>query len=1001
MPRIAPFSQLFRSLLLSSPAVAALFSPAHGFAQTREVPLPIEQALATIEVAPGYKVELAACEPAVIDPVAIRFDEKGRMWVAEMRDYPLGPAPGMPGMSTIRLVEDRNNDGLFETSTLFADNLLFVTGLQPWKEGLIVTVSGKLLYLKDTDADGKADLQETWFEGFSETNSQLRANHPTLAPDGFVYVAGGLRGGMIVDRRPSASSQEPINISGMDFRFDPNGGKAEAVSGAGQFGLTFDDYGNRFVCSNRNPCQQVIFENSDLRRVPSIAVPAVMQDVARSGEQSRIYAISKAWTTSNLHAGQFTAACGVMIYRDQRLADLRRNVLTCDPTGNLVHLERIDWRGATFVSKPAYKDSEFLRSSDDWFRPVSMQVGPDGALYVVDMCRAVIEHPEWVPDELKKRPDERYGDQHGRIWRIVPTNDAEYRKFEPLSSPMAGLISPSIWQRELATRLLLEKSLSSEDAAALQKLLADPTQPVTGRHLAARLLNAKGQLSETNILAMLADKEAPLRQLALRMFSCIPVEKRSEQLVAAAVKRLDDERFSVIFTAMIAVADTPKEQLSYMYSNWKRKRLVKKLVEYAISAFHHRIRHDPNIETAALMLASEAPEEWLEAMISQRRDATQVFSTSYVKSIAEQAGSKCSPDSLQKQLSVLLEKTQLSHGFVASALSGMGQGLARQGKTLEDVAGNNFALMRLLQAKRNEAVSLAGQADANDSDRILAIELIGALPDASDTLVLLAQKEDGPLPVRQRAIATLARQADLEPWKELLASFSSQSPPLRQSILDGVLSNAARTGLLLDLMQAGQIKPTELDVTQQNRLLATSDAEMRKRATAILGSSIGEDRKKALADYQPVLAMTGDARKGQAVFAKNCSACHKIGSVGVNVAPDISDSRTKTPAQLLGDILQPNRAIDANYIAYTLVTTDGITASGILTTETSTSITLKMQNEKVMTVPRSEIEILKSTGVSLMPEGLERNIPPAEMADLIAFIKNWRYLTGEIPGLGK
>ncbi|MFO0882757.1 MAG: c-type cytochrome [Pirellulales bacterium] len=335
-----------------------------------------------------------------------------------------------------------------------------------------------------------------------------------------------------------------------------------------------------------------------------------------------------------------------------------------------------------------------------------------------------------------------------------------------------------------------------------------------------------------------------------------------------------------------------------------------------------------------------------------------------------------------------------------AALVGLGQGLARQGKTLADIAGSDAALAKPLQAKRDEALSIAGQADAGDTSRTLAIELIGVLPDAAKALVMVAQQE-APLPVRQRAIATLARQADLEPWKELLATFSSQSPPLRQSILDGVLSNAARTGLLLDLMQAGQIKPTELDVTQQNRLLATSDAEMRKRATAILGNSIGEDRKKALADYQPVLAMMGDARKGQAVFAKNCSACHKIGSVGVNVAPDISDSRTKTPAQLLGDILQPNRAIDANYIAYTLVTTDGITASGILTTETSTSITLKMQNEKVMTVPRSEIEVLKSTGVSLMPEGLERNIPPAEMADLIAFIKNWRYLTGEIPGLGK
>lgn len=283
--------------------------------------------------------------------------------------------------------------------------------------------------------------------------------------------------------------------------------------------------------------------------------------------------------------------------------------------------------------------------------------------------------------------------------------------------------------------------------------------------------------------------------------------------------------------------------------------------------------------------------------------------------------------------------------------------------------------------------------------RLLAIDVLSVLPDAANSLTALA-KMDAPLLVRQRAITALARQAPLEPWQELLASFASQSPPMRQSIVEGVLSSQPRTSLLLDLMQAGQIKPTELDVTQQNRLLASGDPEIRKRATAIIGSSVGEDRKKALADYQPVLAVTGDPRKGKEVFTKNCSVCHKIGDVGVNVAPDISDSRTKSAAQLLGDILQPNRAIDANFVAYTLVTTDGVTASGILSTETSTSVTLKMQNGKLLTVPRSEVEILKSTGVSLMPEGLERNIPQAEMADLLAFIKNWRYLSGEIPGLG-
>jgi putative heme-binding domain-containing protein len=143
--------------------------------------------------------------------------------------------------------------------------------------------------------------------------------------------------------------------------------------------------------------------------------------------------------------------------------------------------------------------------------------------------------------------------------------------------------------------------------------------------------------------------------------------------------------------------------------------------------------------------------------------------------------------------------------------------------------------------------------------------------------------------------------------------------------------------------------------------------------------------------------MAADAKRGQVVFEKICAACHRISGVGVNVAPDISDSRTKKLDQLLTDILQPNRAIDNNYLGYTVRLLDGTVLTGILTTETATSITLRQQGGKDAVLARSEIDELRSSGVSLMPEGLEKQIPPQEMADLLSFIKNWRYLDGRTP----
>src|SRR5262249_11374459 len=217
------------------------------------------------------------------------------------------------------------------------------------------------------------------------------------------------------------------------------------------------------------------------------------------------------------------------------------------------------------------------------------------------------------------------------------------------------------------------------------------------------------------------------------------------------------------------------------------------------------------------------------------------------------------------------------------------------------------------------------------------------------------------------------------------------------AIIDGLLANSDRTKLLLDAIEAGHIKANEIDQLQVKRLTESRDAGIKERAAKIFAAAMPADRAKALADYQPVLQTKGDAKNGQAVFEKNCAACHRIAGIGVNVAPDISDSRTKKPEQLLADILQPNRAIDNNYLGYSVRQLDGTVLTGILTAETATSITLRQQGGKDAVIPRSEIDELKSSGQSLMPEGLERNILPEDMAHLLSFIKNWRYLDGRTP----
>jgi putative membrane-bound dehydrogenase-like protein len=930
-------------------------------------PLSPRESLQHIVLQDGLKVELVASEPNVIAPVAVRFDEDGRMWVVEMRDYPMTEVTGENSHSVVKVLDDHDGDGYYETVAVVADDLRYATGLQPWKGGAIVTQAGKVSYLKDTTGDDKADINETWYKGFSEGNQQLRANHPRLALDNHIYIAGGLRGGTIIDaRRPDS---KPVSISGMDFRFDPLSGKYEAVSGLGQFGLTFDDYGNRFNCSNRNPAMHVVLEDDELKMNPLVAVPSVIHDVAKAGEASRVFPIARSWTTSNLHAGQFTAACGVEIYRGDALpAEFRGNLFVCEPTGHLVHRETVRPKGVTFESTPAYDGVEFLASRDSWFHPVNLEVGPDGALYVVDMYRAVVEHPDWMPEELKRRPDLMDGRDRGRIYRVVPRHFKRPAAPKLADAPSDELVEyltdANAWWRETASRLLLER----QDKTALPKLLetAKASGSPIGQIHALWLLNGLG-IEFSHDLSKYSDRPRVLEQIIHIQ------EARSENKNGDSdLRRLADHADPrVRFRALLAM------------------------------------------KTDAALIPRRPADEWeMNArLIRAGRRAGELFED--VAGLTQNAMNPRRFVSEAARMAVDSENKEQIHHAVTGLLSVQGSGKEEVGRiglaSLLAAAtrrGMPFVDVRAtvpdgLHAKLDGMVDDARR-DADDlkmpvGERCDAINLVAAAGGDADMLTHLAL-DDPQQAIRLRAIAALTKRGETEPWHALVGNFSRESPALQRAILSGLFVGPERLNLLLDSVENGDVKPTEIDVAHSKQLLSHTDPVIKMRAEALLATAIPADREKMLAEYQAVLEMNSSSAQGRAVFEKNCAVCHRVDNLGVDVAPDISDSRERLPAQLLADIIQPNRAIDSNYFSYTVVTTDGLSHTGVLTAETSTSVTLKQQEGKSITIPRSEIEELRSDGISFMPDGLEKNIPPQDMADLISFIKNWRYLNEEPAG---
>jgi putative heme-binding domain-containing protein len=216
-------------------------------------------------------------------------------------------------------------------------------------------------------------------------------------------------------------------------------------------------------------------------------------------------------------------------------------------------------------------------------------------------------------------------------------------------------------------------------------------------------------------------------------------------------------------------------------------------------------------------------------------------------------------------------------------------------------------------------------------------------------------------------------------------------------VTEALLRDPQRIRILLKAVAAGRVRPGDLDVQRTRQLLNSRVPEIRKQAQALLRGNLPADRRKVLETYRAALKLKGDPQRGREVFRKNCATCHRVGGVGVDVGPDIADTRTRTPEALLVDILNPNAAIDSNYVNYVVVTKSGKTLTGLIGTETASSITLKRAENQTDTVLRQDIDEIQSSGISLMPEGLEQNISLREMADLIDFLKNWRYLDGAVP----
>ncbi|MBL8849606.1 MAG: CehA/McbA family metallohydrolase [Planctomycetaceae bacterium] len=946
------------------------------------------EALETFEMLDGFEMQFVAAEPLVVDPVAGAFDENGNLYVCELRDYPFKPAEGGTPIGTVRVLRDVDGDGTFDESHLFAENLLWAAGIQPWKGGVFVTAPPDIWYMKDTNGDFVADEKTKVYTGFGTGNQQAMLNNLTLGLDFKVYGSTAGNGGEVTTlAKPRAL---PVSVTGHDFRFDPVSGEFESITGTVQFGNTFDDWGNRFLCSESQPLRHAVLPQEYLERNPYVPVSDPIQNIAPGPvpcfrispierwrhirSSRRVASASRAATAAGASHHVIDAAAGVTVYRGGAYPpEFYGNVFIGDGQNNLVHRRRLVPDGVTFTSERVDVGTEFCRSSDIWFRPVNFINAPDGTLYCLDLSREVLEAIH-IPLDVVRHLDLASGRDRGRIYRMAP---AGFQSPPPpklgsasTAELVAALESPHGWWQDTAQRLLYERQDTSA-APQLKELLLSSDRP-QARLRALCLLQGLGILEESGLSVGLHDPHPAVRAHAIRLS-----ERRLDQhegLLVRVLELAEDTEPTVRFQVALSLGESRDENAAAMLADLLRAETG-----------------DPWMRSAILSSLSGPAVHVFEELIDDDAFAGSDTGRTMLRQLVEMVGARHAPEEVRTVLEVIATNGGTTDRQ-RELLLALGRGLGQSGHVLAVEDGAAPAGARLLNETQAAMNATAADANAGDAARIAAIDFLGCVPlDLSrDVLAELVHPHEPPA-VQIAAVRALAGSNSPEVLTLLLERWPQTPPDVRTEVIGAMLARDERCREFLEAMRDDpQQVVAQISGTQRQLLLAHRDAEIRGLAEEVFATATDAARSAIVAAYRPALATPGDAERGQAVFVKNCAVCHRLGDIGTAVGPNLTASQDRAPDAVLANILDPNKYVAPNYVQYVVLDTAGRTHTGLIGSQSATSLALVREKGETETILRADVEELLSTGKSLMPEGLEKVITPEEMADLVRFVTSAR-----------
>lgn len=910
----------------------------------------------SFQVEHGFRIELAASEPMVTTPVAMAFDENGRLFVAEWRSYSGGGGTSRP-VGRIRMLEGMNEEGVFQNSTIYADNLVWPSAVACYAGGIFVATAPDILYLKDTKGDGVADAQQVVISGFGSANSldpNSLPNNFNWGPDNRIHGATAGIGGDIWSKN---NVERPVSIARSDFSFDPRTLELFAEAGPAQSGLSFDSQGRKFASDFVRPLLSPMFDLRYTLRNPFYPKPPALAVVA--DPLAPIYAyvspppqVATGRRATNVVAHPMTMARGCVVYRGRAFpTNYFDNVFIADPDAHIIHRLILRRNGLEVVAgrAPEESNTDFLISRDPAFRPVQLINGPDGTLYLADI---------------------RDGNEHGRIYRILPEN---FRRSKP---PQLGklktydlvgaLAQGDGWHRDTAARLLYERKDSA--APALLRSMLNQSRLVQARVAALHALVGGGALTEADVLKALGDPDAQVREHGVLVAETLFTNGDASDVILGQLRALTTD-------------SSPRVRYQLAFTLGELQRPDKAVVLAQILGADPG---NPWMGNAVLSSVANAAGNLSVVLTSDARFRNDPAGSDFLRQLATMIGVSGHQDAVTR-VANFVARAALDAAQTYALLYNLGEGLyrTRSSLALVDTQG-------ALQPFYSSAINLAADPTQSEAARTVATRLLGVstlrVGAINDWLLLVCNPPTGPA-LQSAAVETLSRYDEPQVVNGFLEMWRVLAPVAQTRGLKALLSRDSHVAAVLDAIQNGRIPASYVPSAQRNFLRTHPVTAIRSRALQLFGP-VPMTRPDVMERFKPALDLPGTVVAGREIFRQRCAECHISDgqNQGNGSGPDLLRARTFSKARLLARIIQPNLEVRPDYATQVVESKEAESLIGIMSEENPLALTLTQIGGSKLVWPQLNVRSVRTESWSLMPDGLEQGMSSQNMADLLEYV---------------